>query len=169
MTIGEYKRNKYCKDLYQDHYTNVFVFVQRRIEDENKTSAIVKEVFIQAFDDLLTNEIRDVSKLTHLYKISTEMCDKSVEQINTRYVHLSDEMTSDMLDQMGSISNRQSAIQKLKRLVNALSLREIQLLELRFSERTTFYDGGYILKISEQMAKLKTYRLLGKMHHMINS
>ncbi len=51
----------------------------------------------------------------------------------------------------------------LVELLNELDEAEVQLLELRFFEQRPFKEVAYILEITENNAKVKTYRILDKL------
>ena len=53
-----------------------------------------------------------------------------------------------------------------KHLLNALSLlkeKDVQLIELRFFEKRSFKEMGEILELTENNAKVKTFRALEKL------
>lgn len=50
----------------------------------------------------------------------------------------------------------------LSEALKQLEALEIQLVELRFFEEKSFKEIGYILNITENNAKVRTYRLLDK-------
>ena len=56
---------------------------------------------------------------------------------------------------------------RLVETINTLPLDEVQLLELRFFEQKPFREIGFILNITENHAKVKTYRLLSKLRQRL--
>lgn len=55
---------------------------------------------------------------------------------------------------------------KLPLILERLDLREIQYIELRFLEDRPFKEVAEIIGVSENYAKVKTYRILDKMKNL---
>jgi len=55
----------------------------------------------------------------------------------------------------------------LSEALKQLETMEIQLIELRFFEEKSFKEIGYILNITENNAKVKTYRILDKIKTIV--
>jgi RNA polymerase sigma-70 factor (ECF subfamily) len=51
----------------------------------------------------------------------------------------------------------------LPELLSNLSEAELQMIELRFFEKKSFKEVGFVMGLSEINAKVKTYRILKKL------
>ncbi len=63
----------------------------------------------------------------------------------------------------------EATYETLAQAVQTLSMDEVNLLELRFYEQRPFREIGFLLSITENNAKVKTYRLLAKLRQRMLS
>ncbi len=165
-----HQNKKGFERLYKRHYRDVFCFIQKRVNDKSASAEITQQVFLEGLKRINKYASKDHSFVTHLFQIAVDHCNRHFEtKKETRFVVVDEQFGESLMDQLSVTTDRPSKIEKLKNTLRQLSIGEIQLLELRFFERKSFREGGYIMKISESLAKLKTYRLLSKMHKLVNS
>ena len=159
---------KAFKKLYEWYFEPIFGFVLKRVNDKDITADIAQQVFVKA----LTNINKYVNKgfpySAYLYRIATNECNSYFRTKNsTRFVAIDEELSEELIDQLGVKDTYDFKIEKLKGVFQLLEMPEIQLLELRFFEMKSFKEVGYIMSITENLAKVKTYRLLSKMKKMM--
>lgn len=149
--------------LYKKYYEQIFRYVYQRMDDEDMAADITSQVFLKAIKNLHKFEFRGVPFVSWLYRIAKSELyqafrdSKADRTVNIDSVQICEFM--DEFDQSESEINR-------ARLLKCLSLmkeEDMQLLELRFFERRSFKEIGEILEITENNAKVKSFRSLEKL------
>lgn len=75
-------------------------------------------------------------------------------------------ISTEGLENIGEVleeDNRENLFETLARVLQNLEDEALQLIELRFFEQKSFKEIGFILDITENNAKVRTYRLLEKL------
>jgi RNA polymerase sigma-70 factor (ECF subfamily) len=149
--------------LYKKYHQQIYRYIQQRIDDPELACDITSQVFMKALTNIHKFEFRGVPFSSWLYRIAKSELyqsfrDRKVEmniqnfQIQLNY---SDDDTED------------EAIQQQKNLLlqalSALKKQELNLIELRFFEKRSFKEIGEIQNITENNAKVKTFRALEKL------
>lgn len=157
------------KKLYERHYTAIFGFILKRINDKDITADVTQQVFVKALTSIKKYNHKGLPYSAYLYRIATNECNSFFRIKNKfRFVVVDDELSESLIDQLGIEDTYYSKMAKLKEAFKLLQIDEIQLLELRFFEMMSFREVGYIMSITENLAKVKTYRLLSKMKKMMD-
>ena len=65
-------------------------------------------------------------------------------------------------------NNKETLLDALMNLLHTLEEEALQLIEMRFFEEMSFKEIGYILEITENNAKVRTYRLLDKLRNAMS-
>ncbi len=153
--------------LYQFHYQNTFCFIQNRINNLDQCALLTKQVFIETLVEIKQYNF-DYSFENNLYKVAIDKCDAYCEEHDQpRHVALDQKASEMILDHIGQVSNRPTMLMNLRHVFKQLSFSELQLLELRFFKKMTFLESAFLLKISERLVRLETYRLLSKVNVMM--
>lgn len=156
------------KKLYERHFAAIFSFVLKRVNDKATSADISQQIFIKALSKIKQYKHKGFPYTAYLYRIATNECNlffRTKKKI--RFVVLDEELSEGLMDQLDVEDTYDSKMAKLHDAFKLLKLEEIQLLELRFYEMKSFREVGYILNITENSAKVKTYRLLSKMKKMM--
>jgi RNA polymerase sigma-70 factor (ECF subfamily) len=154
--------------LYERHYAQIFSFILKRVNDKATSADIAQQVFIKALSSIKKYINKGVPYSAYLYRIATNECNSFFrEQNKIRFVVVDEIFTEGLMDQLDIEDTYDSNMAALKNAFKLLKVDEIQLLELRFFEMKSFKEVGYIMSITENSAKVKTYRLLGKMKKMM--
>jgi RNA polymerase sigma-70 factor, ECF subfamily len=157
--------------LYNKYYKQIFLFVYRRADDEDITADITSQVFLKAILHLPKYEFKGVPFSAWLYRIASNeinqyfrsnKASRAISIEDAGIERLSEELPEDTSDE-------KEKEQMLVEGMNHLSKDEIQYLELRFFEDRSFKEVAYILKITENNAKVKTYRILDKIKKIISA
>ena len=79
-----------------------------------------------------------------------------------RTINLNESITSDLIHEM---EDEEFALHKerLAIILKKISAAEFQLIEMRFFEKRPFVEIGELLDITENNAKVKTYRVIQKL------
>ncbi|MEM6265512.1 MAG: sigma-70 family RNA polymerase sigma factor [Bacteroidota bacterium] len=151
--------------LYERYYEQVFLFIFKRAGEEDLTADICSQVFMKAMLGLPKYTFQGVPFSAWLYRIAINEVNQyfrqsqkqrmvSIESAGLR--HLAAEVEPDA---------PQRDIQEVVPLLEKLSPDELQLIELRYFEQLPFKEIAAIYNITENNAKVRTYRLLQKMKH----
>ncbi len=152
--------------LYNHYYKPIFIFIHKRTNDKDCSADIASHVFLKALTNLNSYVHQGFPFSSWLYKIALNEVNEYYRKKNKRRV-VSIESTG--LERLANVLIEGESDLELseKRLhlseaLKQLEALEIQLVELRFFEEKSFKEIGYILSITENNAKVKTYRLLDK-------
>ena len=141
----------------------------RRIDDESTAADITSQVFLNALLHLKRYKITKAPFQSWLYHIAHN----EVMQFFRRTKYVRKIVIDERL--LTELKNEEDASpdyveqwrSRLVETINTLPLDEVQLLELRFFEQKPFREIGFILNITENHAKVKTYRLLSKLRQRL--
>ena len=141
----------------------------RRIDDESTAADITSQVFLNSLLHLKRYKITKAPFQSWLYHIAHN----EVMQFFRRTKYVRKIVIDERL--LTELKNEEDASpdyveqwrSRLVETINTLPLDEVQLLELRFFEQKPFREIGFILNITENHAKVKTYRLLSKLRQRL--
>ena len=153
--------------LYIKYYDQILRFVYKRMESLDDTRDITSTVFTKA--------LSNISKYKHMgFPFSSWLYRIAVNEINmfyrrsekTRIISLSDRGMKNIASE--SNEENEELIAVLKESLLFLNPDELLLIELRFFEERPFAEIGEILDVTENNAKVKTYRVLDKLREIYN-
>lgn len=153
------------RTLYEAHYKTIYLFIYRRVEGQALTADLCSQVFLKALLNIKKYRFIGVPFVGWLYRIAYhEVGQYYRKSKKERKVVVDEEILHELAaDQVDTDEERQQIMQRLLAALNALSLEDLQLVEMRFFEQKTFKEIGYVLDITENHAKVKTYRVLDKL------
>lgn len=163
LQIQEARKNPERFDvLYKKYYVPIFMFVLKRVESEDTASDIVSQVFLKALSGLPRYRDMGFPFSSWLYRIArNEMYDlynnKKIQMVVSTETRGIGEMISEMGD------TRKDDYEGLYAALENLDNAEMELVEMRFFELRPFKEIGEILDITENNAKVRTYRVLDKL------
>lgn len=153
--------------IYDRFYKPVFVFVYKRIGDEEVTADITSQVFLKALLNLKKYEYRGVPFSSWLFRIA-------VNEVNLHYRKSKKQVFVPVLESDLSVLAEEFELPQGKNnqalmvdTLNELPEEQSQMIELRFFENYSFRDLGHHYKITEDNAKVRVYRILKKMKKII--
>jgi RNA polymerase sigma-70 factor (ECF subfamily) len=161
--IEQSKTDPNCfEPLYITYYEQMLKFVYKRVESFDDSKEIVSIVFTKALLNINKYKDQGFPFSSWLYRIA-------INEINQFYRD-SKRMRAISLDER-SIQNlasetyteKNELLDNLKRSLHYLSEDELLIIELRFFEERPFLEVAAILDITENNAKVKTYRILDKL------
>jgi RNA polymerase sigma-70 factor (ECF subfamily) len=154
--------------LYDMYYESIFRFIYKRMDDKEMAFDTTQQVFLKALDNIQKYEFKGVPFASWLYRIA-------YNEINTMFRNQKAEHTIN-IDSV-SIYTIIEEIQETKiefyhdKIVNIIAEEleedEIQLIEMRFFEKRSFKEIAEILQITENNAKVKTYRIIDKLKKVL--
>ena len=153
--------------LYEKYFNGIFNCVYHRMDDIENSRDITQQVFIKALKNIHSFKPQGFPFSSWLYRIT-------INEVNQYYrdskknltVNIDSNRIYDIIDTLEEDSLEQYHDQLLKE-ISYLPEEEIQLLQFRFFEKRSFREIGEIINITENNAKVRTYRLLDKLKSSI--
>ena len=150
------------RPLYERYYVQIFRFVFRRTESEDVSAEICSKVFLKALEKLSKYTFKRVPFSAWLYRIaSNEVVQHFRDQKRNRVITLDISQLKEMTEEVEESFDEGKQKIMLEAL-QGLKESDLQLIELRFFEHRPFKEIAQILDITENNAKVKTYRILEK-------
>jgi RNA polymerase sigma-70 factor (ECF subfamily) len=154
--------------LYKKYHEAIFRYVYKRVDDEEAAYDITSCVFVKALASLPKYEFRGVPFSSWLFRIAkSELYQSFRDKKAQRTVSLDSVTIVQFIDELNEdFSEEQRVI-----LLNSLKLlkdHQLQLIEMRFFEKRSFKEIGEIVGLTENNAKVKTFRALVKLKEIFN-
>lgn len=153
--------------LYNQNFENIFRFVYQRLESREEASDLTSQVFLKALIHLRQFRFRGVPFSAWLYRIA-------INEINTYYTRSEKNRLVNIeilkLKEFIEESDTDLNEERIARIINEIKRlkgEDLMLIEMRFFEDRSFKEIGAIMKITENNAKVKLYRLLDNMKQNI--
>ena len=156
--------------IYEKYYDQIFLFIIKRIGEENTTATLTAEVFYKALYHIKRYRFKGLPFSAWLYRIASNTVAEHyrLQKKAQRHVSLDTHHLINLVSEVSEEDNFEAQQLLLINLLGKLKEKEIQLLELRFFEDRSFKEIGEILGLTENNAKVKTFRVIKKMRKMIH-
>ncbi len=158
------KNPRYFGPIYERYYDSIFVFINKRLDDEEATADVTSIVFYKCLENLKKFKFQGVPFSAWLFRIALSEINQFFrrQKKHHRAVSIQENHIESLFEEMEESPSvdRNGLIVKL---LERISPEEIQFLELRFFEGNSFREVGYLLGLTEVNAKIKTYRILKKL------
>ena len=148
--------------LYVKYYEPVIKFVYKRVESFDDCKEVTSIVFTKALTNIHKYKDYGFPFSSWLYRIA-------INEINQFYRD-SGKMRAISIDEKGiknmaaeTETEKQELVAHLKQALQYLTEEELLLMEFRYFEERPFAEIGEIMGITENNAKVKTYRVLDKL------
>jgi RNA polymerase sigma-70 factor (ECF subfamily) len=155
--------------LYKRYHEQIFRYIYLRMEDDEMAYDITSQVFVKAIQHISTYEYRGVPFSSWLYRIAkSELYQSFRDKQANRMINVDTMQLGHIVDELEEENDELNR----KRLVKGLAQlkeKEIQFIEMRFFEKRSFKEIGEILGITENNAKVKTFRVLEKLKSIVKS
>lgn len=149
--------------LYEKYHEQIFRYIYQRMDDEHMAFDITSQVFMKALKHIKKYEYRGVPMASWLYRIAkSELYQAFRDKKAQRTVNLETEHLSNMVEEIEEESNDQNRKDLFKHL-KTLGEVDLQLIEMRYFEKRSYREIGEILGITENNAKVKSFRALEKL------
>ena len=153
--------------LYDRYYKQIFIFVYRRVSDQEVTADITSQVFLKALINLKGYTFQGYPLSSWLYRIALNETNMYFRQQKKMVsVSISERELGAVMEESG-VEEKERSLELMVDALNDLDEDQSQLVELRFFEKTSFAEIGEIFGITEANAKMKVYRILKKLKKMI--
>jgi RNA polymerase sigma-70 factor, ECF subfamily len=152
------------RPLYEKYYKRLFLFLLHRTGERESAADLCQQVFLKALKGLSKFQFRGLPFSAWLYRIAINECNDFFKKTKReRLVTLDDVGLNHLFEEMTAENTIEELHRKLPSILQQLQEDELQLIELRFFEGRQFKEIGDILQITENYAKVKTYRVLDRM------
>jgi RNA polymerase sigma-70 factor (ECF subfamily) len=143
------------------------MYVWQRIDDKDVAHDVTSQVFLKAMQNLYKYEFKGVPFASWLYRIAkSEVYTVLRKQQVQRTVNLDSVGMGDMVNEMDEDPYAEW-MPVLSEAVAELEEEDLQMVEMRFFEKRPFKEIAEILDITENNAKVRTYRILEKLKKIL--
>jgi RNA polymerase sigma-70 factor (ECF subfamily) len=151
--------------IYNRYYNAIFIYISKRIDDLDLVAEVTSRTFTKCLTNLHKFKFMGVPFSAWLYKIAineVRLFYRS-RKSHPRTISLSENEFRELQEETIEEEQYAEAHKILPKLLARLSEAELQMVELRFFEKKSFKDIGFVMGLSEVNAKVKTYRILKKL------
>lgn len=155
------------RSLYNRYYERIFLYVWQRIDDKEVAHDVTSQVFLKAMQNLYKYEFKGVPFASWLYRIAkSEVYTVLRKQQVQRTVNIDSAGMGNMVQEMDEDPYAEW-MPVLSEAVADLNEEDLQMIEMRFFEKRPFKEIADILEMTENNAKVKTYRILEKLKKIL--
>ncbi len=164
LWIGKSKEDpKHFAVLYEKYYKTIFLYVFKKVNDMDVAGDLCSDVFSKALANIHKYEYKGVPYSAWLYRIAANEANMYFRKYNKRETICIDDTTIQLLNEdIEEDSDEDTYMKLLPRCLEKLKPDEVQLVQWRFFENKAFKEVGEIMNMTENNAKVKTYRILEK-------
>jgi len=149
--------------LYNHYFEQIFMFALKRVEDKDVAADVTSQIFFKALQNLKKYKPQGLPFASWLYRIArNEIYNMHSANKIKLVVSVESEGVWNMISEIGEEKNQED-FSGLYKALKKLSEIELELIELRFFEKRPFQEISEILEITENNAKVRTYRILDKL------
>ncbi len=154
--------NRYFEPIYRKYYERIFRLILSRVQDVDISQDLTSNAFCKALVNLHKYKDQGLNFSSWLYRIALNICyDHFREKKKQRVVVMEDYMTENLVEEFQlEPDDLEEWMERLPEMLDGLKPADLELIELRFFESKSFRDIGFILNITENNAKTRTYRIL---------
>ncbi len=153
--------------LYERYYRQMFLFVYKRVDDEENAADVTAQVFLKSMLSLEKYQFRGLPFSAWLYRIAiNEVNQYFRETRNQRTVSMESQDLPLLMEEVEEPSD-DAAIQRMLSVMQLLAPEEVEMIELRYFEKMPFREVADIYGITENNAKVRMYRILEKMKKLM--
>lgn len=154
--------------LYNRYYEAIYRFVYQRVSDKHATSDITSEVFMKALSSLHSFSSQGIPFSSWLFRITRNMLiDRFRRGKNHKVINVETSALAGMAEEAEVPGVDEAKMNRMLQCLENLADEDMQLIEMRYFEKRSFKEIGEILDITENNAKVKTYRILDKMKNLM--
>ena len=157
------KDSAHFAPLYEKYFKQIFLYILKKIQNEEITSDITSQVFLKAMLNIKKYEDRGYPFSSWLYTIAGNEVNLHFRKLNKNLeVEIQEKDVISLLDDFKELPdiNHQELLIKA---MNQLAEKDMQIIDLRYFEKLSFKEIGNILGITDNNAKIRLYRSLDKL------
>lgn len=154
--------------LYEKYYKPIFVFIYHRTGNEQLTADITSQVFLKALINIKKYEFKGVPFSAWLFRIAFNEINMYFRKNNTDRIVSIDQTSIIQIAQEVELEDNKDALQTMMNALKQLEQEDVYLIELRFFEKYSFAEVAQIVGITENNAKVRTYRIIDKLKKLMS-
>lgn len=155
--------------LYEKYYHQLFVFIFKKIQNEELSGDICSKTFMKAMMNIDQYEDRGFPFSSWLYRIASNEVNlffrKQKKEIT---LQINENQVTEIAQEI-ELDNHEEKLQLILTKLQDLPLEKSQLIEMRFFEKRSFKEIGSIFDISEASAKMRVYRVIETLKKMTST
>ncbi len=153
--------------LYNRYHERIFLFVHHRLDELSIAEDITCQVFYKAMIKISSFKFQGLPFSSWLFRIAhNELCNYFKKHKASRTINIDSTFIKDIHEEEND-SEEEAALVILSEILTELPEEELQLIEMRFFQKMSFKELGEIMDITENNAKVRTYRTLDKLKKMM--
>ncbi len=149
--------------FYNLYYEKIFRFIYQRMDAKNDAIDLTQQTFIKALKNINKYEHRGKSIINWFYRIAFNEVNQFYRtKHKNRVINITTLIENTLIVELETddfLLRKEELTEHLKKLTT----EEFSLIEMRFFEDKSFKIIGAILSITENNAKVKTYRTISKL------
>lgn len=154
--------------LYSKYYEPILRFVYKRLDSKEEAYDVASQVFLNALQNLSKYEDRGFPFSSWLYRIAVNELNQFYRRTNRyRSIDVQSGELSHLLVQT-QVSERNTDHSLLLECMTRLSSSDYLMLEMRYFEDRPFKEIAQVLEITENNAKVRTYRALDRLKKLLS-
>lgn len=149
--------------IYQRYYHPMFLFVFKRIQNEEASADVVSQLFLKAMTKLDSYQFRGLPFSAWLYRIAVNEVNQYFrDSKKQRHVSIESVNLTGLMEEAEELPTDEN-MQCLVAGLQILSPEELEFLEMRYFEKIPFRELAAIYQITETNAKVRMHRMLKKL------
>jgi RNA polymerase sigma-70 factor (ECF subfamily) len=149
--------------LYDNYYEQIFRYIYQRVDDKEQAFDATQQVFVKALESIHNYEFRGVPFASWLYRIAFSEVNNVYRAQKQRTVNIDSQSVYAIMDELEETKIDEYHDKIVDIIGKELPEDELQLIEMRYFEKRSFKEIAALLEITENNAKVKTYRILEKL------
>ena len=155
-------------ELYDKYFEPIFRYMFQRLDDKEQAFDSTQQVFLIAMNSLSKYENRGLPFSSWLFRIAkNELSELFKKEKAKRTVNIDSVKIYDIIEEIQETKIDKYHDKIVSIIAEELDEDDLQLIEMRFFENRSFREMADILDITENNAKVKTYRVLDKLRQVI--
>lgn len=163
------KDKKHFGFLYEKYFNQIFVFIFKKVQNEDLSSDICSKTFMKAMMNIEKYEDRGFPFSSWLYRIASNEVNLFFRAQKKEVTVQINENQVTVLAQEIDLGNNDKDLHLILKKLEELPLEKSQLIEMRFFEELSFKEIGSIFDITEASAKMRVYRVIESLKKTINN
>jgi len=152
------KDSAYFAPLYQKYFKQIFLYILKKVKNEDITSDITSQVFLKAMLNINKYEDRGYPFSSWLYTIAGNEVNLHFRKLKKNIeVEIQEKDVISLLDDINE-SSEVNHQELLIEAMNELQDKDMEIIDLSYFEKLSFIEIGNILGITDNNAKIRLYR-----------
>ena len=162
--IEKSKKNpNHFAPLYEQYHENIFRYIVKRVDDVEAAYDITSNVFVKALTNLHKYEFRGVPFSSWLFRIAkSELYQSFRDKKARRTVSIDKVIVADIFEEFEESFNDERKAELMQAL-REINEKDLALIELRYFEKRSYREICEIINVTENNAKVKTFRALQRL------